>query len=55
MSCDCHMFHYSVCYNENLEVGSNIRTIKSNWRVNLAFRKFGGDIEKMVIIQDDKV
>jgi hypothetical protein len=30
VSPDCHMFHYSICFNGNMEGGGNGRAIDSN-------------------------
>ena len=51
---ESRLFHFSVGSNGNLEGGVNRRAIESNWGV-IANRKFGGRIEKWVIIQGGKV
>ena len=41
--------------NPNLDTGGNGRAIRSNWGVNCASWKFGGGIEKVVIVEGGKV
>jgi hypothetical protein len=50
-----HMSNISVQINPNLETGGNGCAIGCNWGVNRAFWKFGGGIEKVVIVEGGKV
>ena len=51
----CHVIDNSVYYNSILATGGNGRAIGCNWRVNRAFFKFKGEIEKVVIVENGKV
>ena len=55
MSRVCHVLHYFVNSNAILGSGDNDRAIGCNWGVNRDFLKFRGWIEKVVIIEGDKV
>jgi hypothetical protein len=50
-----HVISFSVIFNSNLDDGGYERAILSNWEVNRASRKFGGDTEKWVIVEGGKV
>jgi hypothetical protein len=39
----------------NLDVEGTIRAFEFNWKVNRAFQKVRGEIEKRVKVQDSKV
>ena len=54
-SCVEHVIHFSVGSNGNLDGGGNGHAIESNWGVNCASQKFGGYIEKGVIVHGGKV
>jgi hypothetical protein len=49
------VFYLSIHFNAILVVEGNDRAIKFNWEVNCAFQKFGGWIEKEVIVEGGKV
>jgi hypothetical protein len=49
------VLHYSVNSNAILGIGGNGRAIECNWGVNHASWKFGGGIEKVVIVEGGKV
>ena len=55
MSRACHVLHYFVNSNAILGSRDNDRAIGCNWGVNRDFLKFRGWIEKVVIIEGDKV
>jgi hypothetical protein len=50
-----HVIRFFVDSNGNLDARGNGCAIQVNWRVNCSNRKFGGGIEKWVIIQGGKV
>ena len=50
-----HMSNISVQINSNLDTGGNSLAIGCNWGVNRTFWKFGGGIEKVVIVEGGKV
>ena len=50
-----HVIHFSVGFNDNLDVGGNGRAIETNWGVNCSNQKFMGDIDKWVKVQGGKV
>ena len=52
-SCSCHVFHLSIHFNAILVV--EVTTVQLNWEVNCTFQKFGGWIEKEVIVEGGKV
>ena len=45
----------SVYFNSILAIGGNGRAIGCNWEVNRDFLKFRGWIEKVVIVEGDKM
>ena len=51
----CYVFHFSTRFNAILVVEGNGRAIESNWGINRAFQKFGGGIEKEVIVESGKI
>ena len=50
-----HVISFSIIFNSNLDCGGYECVILSNWGINRASKKFGGDIEKWVIVEGDKV
>ena len=49
------MFHFFVHFKVILIIEGTNRAIECNWEINRAFGKFGGGIEKRIIVEGGKV